>query len=166
MWYVCDVLFVCFVVRGCAVLRRYIDVCNCEMFSVVNVYFDRLKFCVVCISVVNLFSGLGAKSVHGVKMLYLFTRIIYKNTAYLGGGVTLCIRPYYLLLEGKSPPPCPQDLRPWCVLMVAGMSVVMNVVLSLMSVMSPPPALCNLSVRTVVNLCTLGVWALGVTLIS
>ena len=33
------------------------------------------------------------------------------------------------------------------------MSVV-NVMLSLMSVMSPPPALCNLSVRTVVKLCT------------
>ena len=29
--------------------------------------------------------------------------------------------------------------------------------LSLMSVMSPPPALCNLSARTVVKLCTLGV---------
>ena len=24
--------------RGCAVSRRYIDVCNCYMFSVVNVY--------------------------------------------------------------------------------------------------------------------------------
>ena len=29
--------------------------------------------------------------------------------------------------------------------------------LSPMSVMSPPPALCNLSLRTVVKLCTLGV---------
>ena len=29
-------------------------------------------------------------------------------------------------------------------------AVVINVMLSLMSVMSPPPALCNLSVRTVV----------------
>ena len=29
-----------------------------------------------------------------------------------------------------------------------------NVMLSLMSVMSPPPALCNLSLRTVVKLCT------------
>ena len=38
----------CFVVRGCAVSRRYIDVCNCDMFSVVNVYYDHLKFCVVC----------------------------------------------------------------------------------------------------------------------
>ena len=40
------------------------------------------------------------------------------------------------------------------------MSVVVNVMLSLMSVMSPPPALCNLSVRMVVKLCTLGVYAL------
>ena len=41
--------------------------------------------------------------------------------------------------------------------MVEGISVVVNVMLSLMSVMSPPPALCNPSVRTVVKLCTLGV---------
>ena len=37
--------------------------------------------------------------------------------------------------------------------MVKGMSVVVNV----MCVISPPPALCNLSARTVVKLCTLGV---------
>ena len=56
MWYVCDVLYAvlyvrvsCFVVRGCAVSRRYILFCNCDMFSVVYVYLDRLKFCVVCI---------------------------------------------------------------------------------------------------------------------
>ena len=56
MWYVCDVLYavlhVCFswfVVRGCAVFRRYINVSNCDMFSVVNVYHDHLKLCVVCI---------------------------------------------------------------------------------------------------------------------
>ena len=56
MWYVCDVLYVvlyvrvsCFVVRGCAVSRRYINACNCDMFSVVNVYLDHLKLCVVCI---------------------------------------------------------------------------------------------------------------------
>ena len=35
---------------GYAVLRRYIDVCNCDMFSIVNVYLDYLKFCVVCIN--------------------------------------------------------------------------------------------------------------------
>ena len=42
MWYVCDVLYAglyvcvcCFVVYGCAVLRRYIDVCYFDMFSVV-----------------------------------------------------------------------------------------------------------------------------------
>ena len=57
MWYVCDVLYavlyvcVCFfIVRGCAVSRRYIDVCYCDMLCVVTVYLDHLKFCVVCIN--------------------------------------------------------------------------------------------------------------------
>ena len=51
--------------------------------------------------------------------------------------------------------------------MVEGMSVVVNVMLFLMSVMSPPPVLCNLSLlRTVVKLCTLAVLTLGVTLVS
>ena len=43
MWYVRDVLYAvlyvrvsCFVVRGCGVSRRYIDVCYCDMFSVVT----------------------------------------------------------------------------------------------------------------------------------
>ena len=40
----------CFVVRGCMVSRRYIDVCNCDVFSVVNVYLDHVNFCVVCIN--------------------------------------------------------------------------------------------------------------------
>ena len=48
-----------------------------------------------------------------------------------------------------------------CVLMVEGMSVVVNVMLFLMSVMSLPPVLCNLSARTVVKLCTLGVCFTG-----
>ena len=47
--------------------------------------------------------------------------------------------------------------------MVDGMSVVVNVMLSLMS---PPPSLCNLSLRTVVKLCTLGVLTLGASLVS
>ena len=54
---VCDVLYavlyfcvICFVVCGCAVSRRYIDVCNCDVFSVVNVYHGHLKLCVVCIN--------------------------------------------------------------------------------------------------------------------
>ena len=57
MWYVCVVLCAvlyvrvsCFTVHGCAVSRRYINVCNCDMFSVVNVYHDHLKFCVVCVN--------------------------------------------------------------------------------------------------------------------
>ena len=43
MWYVCDVLYAVlyvrvnrFVVRGCAVSRRYIDVCDSDVFSVGN----------------------------------------------------------------------------------------------------------------------------------
>ena len=46
----CLSVSVCFVVCGCAVSRSYIDVCCCDMFSVVNVYLDHLKFCVVCIN--------------------------------------------------------------------------------------------------------------------
>ena len=42
--------------------------------------------------------------------------------------------------------------------MVEGMSVAVNVILSIMSVMSRPPVLCNLAVRTIVKLCTLGVF--------
>ena len=50
--------------------------------------------------------------------------------------------------------------------MVECMSVVVNVMLSLMSVMSPPPALCNISERTVVKVYNLGVLDLAVSLVS
>ena len=57
MWYVRDVLYAvlyvrvsCFVVRGCGVSRRNIDVFYCDMFSVVNVYLAHLKLYVVCIN--------------------------------------------------------------------------------------------------------------------
>ena len=53
-----------------------------------------------------------------------------------------------------------------CVLVVEGMSVVVDVMLSLIYVMSPPPALCNLSVSTVVKLCTVSVLTSGVSLVS
>ena len=46
------------------------------------------------------------------------------------------------------------------VLMTEGMSVVVNFMLSIISVMSPPPALCNLSLSTEVKLCTFGVFLL------
>ena len=49
MWYVRDVLYAvlyvrvsCFVVCGCGVSRRYIDICFCDMFSVVNVYLSLI----------------------------------------------------------------------------------------------------------------------------
>ena len=38
--------------RACAVSRRYINVCNCDMFSVVNVYIDHLKS-MVCVLMVK-----------------------------------------------------------------------------------------------------------------
>ena len=44
---VCSVVCPCQL--GCAVSRRYIHVCNCDRFSVVNVHLDHLKFCIVCI---------------------------------------------------------------------------------------------------------------------
>ena len=57
MWYVCDVLYAVlyvrdnwFVVRGCAVSIRYINVCDSDVFSVGNLYPTLLKFCVVCIN--------------------------------------------------------------------------------------------------------------------
>ena len=57
MWYVCDVLYAvmyvhvsCFVVCGCDVSRRHIDVFNCDVFSVVTVCIDHLKLSVVCIN--------------------------------------------------------------------------------------------------------------------
>ena len=51
--------------------------------------------------------------------------------------------------------------------MIEGMlHVVVNVMLSLMSVMSPPSDLCNISARTEVKLCIFGVFALGVSLVS
>ena len=40
----------CVVVHECAVSRRYINVCNSDVFSVVNMYLDHLKFDVVCIN--------------------------------------------------------------------------------------------------------------------
>ena len=105
MWYVCGVLYAvlyvrvsCFVVRVCAISRRYINVCNCVMFSVFNVYHDHLKLCVV-----------------------------FNSRKYV-----CCSECNVVSNECNEPTPC----------------------------------LCNLSVRTVVKLCTLGVFALGVSLVS
>ena len=59
MWYVCDVLYAvlyvrvsCFVVRGCAVSRRYINVCKCDMFSVVNCTLI-IRSSVLCVDVLE-----------------------------------------------------------------------------------------------------------------
>ena len=107
MLYVCDVLYAvlyvcvsCFVVCGCAVSGRYTNVCDSDVFSVVNVYLDHLKFCVVCIN-------------------------------------------------GRRYACCSE-----C-----------NVVFDECNEHTPSPALCNISAHTVVKLCNLGVFALGVSLV-
>ena len=43
----------CFVVRGCSVLRRDINVCSSDVFSVVNMCHDHLKFSMLCVLVVE-----------------------------------------------------------------------------------------------------------------
>ena len=35
--------------RGCAVWSRYINVCNSDVFSTVNMYLDHMKFCVLMV---------------------------------------------------------------------------------------------------------------------
>ena len=59
MWYVCDVLYAvvyvrvnCFVVRGCAVSKRYINVCNSDVVSIVNMYLEHLSS-MVCVLMVE-----------------------------------------------------------------------------------------------------------------
>ena len=85
--------------RGCAVSRRYINVCNSDVLSLVSMYIDHLKFCVVCIN----------------------------SRRYV-----CCSKCNAVSNEGNE----------------------------------PTPALCNLSARTVVKSCSLGVFALGVSLVS
>ena len=36
--------------RVSAVSGRYINLCNGDVFSIVNMYHDHLKFCIVCIN--------------------------------------------------------------------------------------------------------------------
>ena len=39
----------CFVVRYCSISKRYINVCNSDVFSTVNMHLGNLKPCIVCI---------------------------------------------------------------------------------------------------------------------
>ena len=97
--YISDVLYGVLYVRGCVVSRRYINVYNSNVFSVVNRYIYHLKFCVLCIN----------------------------DRMYVG-----CSECYGVSNECDK----------------------------------PTPVLYDLSVRTVVQLCTLGVFALGMSLVS
>ena len=90
VWYVCDVLYVCvccFVVRECAVSRRYIDVCYCDMFSVINVYHDHLKWSyhLFHLGFDNLLSSITFDFVPGYISFQCFssTSLLTFTTAYL-----------------------------------------------------------------------------------
>ena len=61
----------CFVVRGCAASRRYIDVCNCDMFSVVNVYLDHLMFCVLMVEGMTVVSNECNEPIPGGEVMYV-----------------------------------------------------------------------------------------------
>ena len=101
MWYVCDVLYAvlyvrasCFVVRGCAVSRRYIDVCNYDVFNVVNVYFDHLKFCVVC---------------NNGRSMYIVVNVMLSLTSVMSPPTDLCdlsVCSSLLLVPPKKIPAC------------------------------------------------------------
>ena len=85
--------------RGCAVSRSYINVCKCDMFSVVKVYLDHLKCCIVSIN----------------------------------GRMYVCCSDCNVVSDECD---------------------------------EPTPVLCNLSMRRVVKLCTFGVFALRMSLVS
>ena len=53
--------------RGCAVSRRYINVCNCDVFSVVYVYLDHLSP-VLCVLMVEGMSVVVNVEPHHVRL--------------------------------------------------------------------------------------------------
>ena len=71
------------------------------------------------LSGVDLFSGLGgkirigvgAKSDHGVETLYVYlltSSILYKNTAYFGGGCKMMYSPVLFIIGWAIAPPAPR----------------------------------------------------------
>ena len=61
-----------------------------------------------------MFSGLGGNRIGGAKILYVYLltySIVYKNTAYFGGGGGMMYLPV-LFIIGWGIALCPQDLRP------------------------------------------------------
>ena len=117
-----------------------------------------------CMSdVISSFKTLRARSqVFALLMLFICVSL---HTMWSGKSEQLlCILPYGMLCLSAMYTLTIQS-SVLCVLMVEGMHVVINVILSLMNVMSQTHALDNLSVCTVVKLCTLGAFTLGVSLV-
>ena len=97
MWYVCDVLYAvlyvcvsCFVVRGCAVSRRYIDICNCDKFSVFNVYLDHFKFGVM---------SLPCDGTHDGEVMYFGCVCFRGELGFLNCDIFMCVNKQFELLE-------------------------------------------------------------------
>ena len=84
MWYVCDVLYavlyagVCrFVVNGCAVSRRYINVCKYDMFSVVCINGQMYVCCNECNVVSRLKKIMGCKL--SLNTTFMFNDIVHSE---------------------------------------------------------------------------------------
>ena len=109
-----------------------------------------------CSNMITLIAGTGIQEILSTAfggVLKMLTGIKYPQN----------VRAFRTLFEELPRPIFPKTIQNACKIFKNDM---VNVMLSLMSVMSPPPALCNISVRTVVKLCTLGGFALGVRLVS
>ena len=109
MLYVFDVLYAvlyvrvrCFVVRGDAVSRRYINVCNSDVL-IVNMYFDNSKFCVFMVEcmlvVVNVISLTRVMSISPV-LCDLSVRTVV--TFYILGVLTLVVSLVLLIVTTSA----------------------------------------------------------------
>ena len=71
--------------HGCAVSRRYIYVCNCDVFNVVNRYLDHLKLCVVCIN------GRWYVCCNECKVMYFWSFWFWGELGFLNCDVCMCV---------------------------------------------------------------------------
>ena len=95
----------CFVVCVFVVSRRYINVYNCNMFSVINVYLDHLKFGVVsiddrgyvCCSECNVVSNEPTSCIvqtigtHGGEVMYFGYVCFRGELAFLNCDICMCV---------------------------------------------------------------------------
>ena len=143
----------CCVVRGCAVSIRYVNVCHSDVFSVVNMYLDYLKLCAVCINrrMYVCCSLLLLVSLHHTFVIHCFTHLCAVSLYISRSSVVhACGRSGQFskcsIVCGSSVQSHVVSSSQYPHLFI---SAVVNVMFSLTSVMSPPPELCDISVRMV-----------------